>query len=301
MSMIEKRTKVHHTVEVFKYAVMLAFALLTLLPFINLIAKSFSGEAPVMAGRVTFWPLSPTLQTYRWVLKGKTFLNALNVSLAVTLAGALAAVVITAMTAYPLSRSGFRGRRGFLYLWVFIMLFNGGIVPNYMLYKSIGLMDTLAALALPGLISVYNMLLIKNYFETLPDSLEEAARIDGASNLRALFQIILPVSLPMMATITLFYAVGYWNDFFTARMYISSVDKRPLQLYLYDLINSALQIQNFGSDGNTGSFSADELMNLTPETVRAAAITLSTIPILMTYPFLQKYFIKGIVIGSVKE
>ena len=301
MSMIEKRTKVHHTVEVFKYAVMLAFALLTLLPFINLIAKSFSGEAPVMAGRVTFWPLSPTLQTYRWVLKGKTFLNALNVSLVVTLAGALAAVVITAMTAYPLSRSGFRGRRGFLYLWVFIMLFNGGIVPNYMLYKSIGLMDTLAALALPGLISVYNMLLIKNYFETLPDSLEEAARIDGASNLRALFQIILPVSLPMMATITLFYAVGYWNDFFTARMYISSVDKRPLQLYLYDLINSALQIQNFGSDGNTGSFSADELMNLTPETVRAAAITLSTIPILMTYPFLQKYFIKGIVIGSVKE
>ena len=301
MGMIEKRTKAHHTVEIFKYAVMLAFALLTLLPFINLIAKSFSGEAPVMAGRVTFWPLSPTLQTYRWVLKGKTFLNALNVSLVVTLAGALAAVVITAMTAYPLSRSGFRGRRGFLYLWVFIMLFNGGIVPNYMLYKSIGLMDTLAALALPGLISVYNMLLIKNYFETLPDSLEEAARIDGASNLRALFQIILPVSLPMMATITLFYAVGYWNDFFTARMYISSVDKRPLQLYLYDLINSALQIQNFGSDGNTGSFSADELMNLTPETVRAAAITLSTIPILMTYPFLQKYFIKGIVIGSVKE
>jgi len=301
MGMIEKRTKVHHTVEIFKYAVMLAFALLTLLPFINLIAKSFSGEAPVMAGRVTFWPLSPTLQTYRWVLKGRTFLNALNVSLAVTLAGSLAAVVITAMTAYPLSRSGFRGRRGFLYLWVFIMLFNGGIVPNYMLYKSINLMDTLAALALPGLISVYNMLLIKNYFETLPDSLEEAARIDGASNLRALFQIILPVSMPMMATITLFYAVGYWNDFFTARMYISSVDKRPLQLYLYDLINSALQIQNFGTDGNTGSFSADELMNLTPETVRAAAITLSTIPILMTYPFLQKYFIKGIVIGSVKE
>ena len=301
MGMIEKRTKVHHTVEIFKYAVMLAFALLTLLPFINLIAKSFSGEAPVMAGRVTFWPLSPTLQTYRWVLKGRTFLNALNVSLAVTLAGSLAAVVITAMTAYPLSRSGFRGRRGFLYLWVFIMLFNGGIVPNYMLYKSINLMDTLAALALPGLISVYNMLLIKNYFETLPDSLEEAARIDGASNLRALFQIILPISMPMMATITLFYAVGYWNDFFTARMYISSVDKRPLQLYLYDLINSALQIQNFGTDGNTGSFSADELMNLTPETVRAAAITLSTIPILMTYPFLQKYFIKGIVIGSVKE
>jgi len=298
--MIEKRTASFYVAEILKYVVMIIFALMTLLPFINLIAKSFFGEAPVMAGRVMFWPLSPTLQTYRWVLRGNTFFNALRVSGIVTVGGALAAVVITAMSAYPLSRTGFRGRKGLLYLWVFIMLFNGGMVPNYMLYRFMGLMDTLPVLVLPGLINVYNMFLIKNYFETLPDSLEEAARIDGASNLRTLFQIILPVSLPMLATITLFYAVGFWNDFFTARLYISSIQNRPLQLYLYDLINSALQIQNFGADGNTGSVSVDELMNLTPETVRAAAITLSTIPILMVYPFLQKYFVTGIVIGSVK-
>ena len=214
--------------------------------------------------------------------------------------GSVSAVVVTAMTAYPLSRSNFRGRKGFLYLWVFIMLFNGGMVPNYMLYRVLGLMDTMWCLMLPGLVSVYNMLLIKNYFETLPDSLEEAARIDGASNMRVLFQIVLPISLPMLATITLFYAVSYWNDYFTARMYISSIDKRPLQLYLYDLINNALQIMNQGADGNTGALSADDVMNLTPESVRAAAITLSTLPILLVYPQLQKYFVSGIVVGSVK-
>lgn len=300
MSMVEKRTHAFYVIEALKYLVMIAFGLMTLLPFINLIAKSFSGEAPVIAGRVTFWPLSPTLQTYRFVLKGNTFLNAFRVSALITVVGSLSAVVVTSMTAYPLSHANFRGRKGFLYLWMFIMLFNGGMIPNYMLYRTLGLMDKLPVLVLPGLISVYNMLLIKNYFETLPDSLEEAARIDGASNLRVLFQIILPISLPMLATITLFYAVGYWNDYFTARLYISTQAKRPLQLYLYDMINNALQIQNQGADGSTGSITADDVMNLTAETVRAAAITLSTLPILLVYPFLQRYFVSGIVVGSVK-
>ncbi len=251
-----------------------------------------------MAGRFGLWPRDPTLQTYRFVLQGNTFFNAFKVSLIITIFGGLSAVVVTAMTAYPLSRTNFRGRKFFLYLWVFIMLFNGGMVPNFMLYRLLGLMDSYWCLIMPHLVSVYNMLLIKNYFETLPESLEEAARIDGASNLRVLFQIILPVSLPMLATITLFYAVAYWNDYFTARMYISSLNMRPLQLYLYDMINNALQIMNDGMD--TGSFNADDLMNLTPESVRAAAITLSTVPILLVYPQLQKYFVSGIVVGSVK-
>ena len=298
--MVEKKRWVSPLIEFLKYGVMVCFALVTLLPFINLVAKSFSGEAPVLAGRVALWPLSPTLQTYRYVLKGSTFFNAFKVSVLIAVFGALFAVIVTAMSAYPLSRTNFRGRKGFLYMWMFIMLFNGGMVPNYMLYRVLGLMDTLPVLVLPAMVSVYNMLLIKNYFETLPDSLEEAARIDGANNLRVLFQIIMPISLPMLATITLFYAVGYWNDYFTARMYISSNAKRPLQLYLYDLINNALQIMDQGADGNTGSLNADDIMNLTPETVRAAAVTLSTLPILIVYPFLQKYFVTGIVVGSVK-
>ncbi|MDR1262636.1 MAG: carbohydrate ABC transporter permease [Oscillospiraceae bacterium] len=298
--MVEKRAAGFYIVECLKYLVMILFALTTLLPFVNLIAKSFSGEAPVISGRVTFWPLSPTLETYRWVLKGSSFFNALRVSGIITVTGALGAVVLTAMTAFPLSHPGFRGRRGVLYLWVFIMLFNGGIVPNYMLYRTLGMMDTLFSLILPGLVNVYNMFLIKNYFESLPESLEEAARIDGANNLRTLFQIVLPISLPMLATITLFYAVAYWNDYFTARLYISTLSRRPLQLYLYDMINNALRIMDQGLDANTGAISADEVMNLTPETVRSAAIVLSTLPILMVYPFLQKYFVTGIVVGSVK-
>ena len=300
MAMIENKKPVHRFVDALKYLFLILFALTTLLPFLNLVAKGFSGESAVISGRVLFWPLDPTLKTYNYVLQGNTFFNAFKVSLLITLVGSVSAVVVTAMTAYPLSRSNFRGRKGFLYLWVFIMLFNGGMVPNYMLYRVLGLMDTMWCLMLPGLVSVYNMLLIKNYFETLPDSLEEAARIDGASNMRVLFQIVLPISLPMLATITLFYAVSYWNDYFTARMYISSIDKRPLQLYLYDLINNALQIMNQGADGNTGALSADDVMNLTPESVRAAAITLSTLPILLVYPQLQKYFVPGLVVGSVK-
>ena len=300
MAMIENKKPVHRFVDALKYLFLILFALTTLLPFLNLVAKGFSGESAVISGRVLFWPLDPTIKTYNYVLRGNTFFNAFKVSVLITLVGSVSAVVVTAMTAYPLSRSNFRGRKGFLYLWVFIMLFNGGMVPNYMLYRVLGLMDTMWCLMLPGLVSVYNMLLIKNYFETLPDSLEEAARIDGASNMRVLFQIVLPISLPMLATITLFYAVSYWNDYFTARMYISSIDKRPLQLYLYDLINNALQIMNQGADGNTGALSADDVMNLTPESVRAAAITLSTLPILLVYPQLQKYFVSGIVVGSVE-
>ena len=298
MAIIETRRPYHYALEALKYVVLVIFALTTLLPFVNLIAKSLSGEAAVISGRVGLWPLDPTIQTYRYVLQGHTFFSAFKVSVIITVLGGLAAVVVTAMSAYPLSRTNFRGRKGFLYMWIFIMLFNGGMVPNYMLYRYLGLMDSYWCLILPHLVSVYNMLLIKNYFETLPDSLEEAARIDGANNMRVLFQIILPISLPMLATITLFYAVAYWNDYFTARMYISSMNRRPLQLYLYDLINNALQIMNDGM--NTGSVNADDLMNLTPESVRAAAITLSTIPILLLYPQLQKYFVTGIVVGSVK-
>ncbi len=296
MAIVETKKPYHHVVDALKYIFLVLFALTTLLPFMNLVAKSFSSDTAVISGRVLFWPIGMNIQTYNWILDGNTFFNAFKVSVIITVGGAVMAVILTAMSAYPLSRTTFRGRKTFLYIWVFIMLFNGGMVPNYMLYRTLGMMDSLWSLMLPGLVNVSNMFLIKNYFETLPDSLEEAARIDGANNMRVLFQIILPISLPMLATITLFYAVGYWNDYFTARMYISSIDKRPLQAYLYDMINNALTLQNDGS----GAVSADDVMGLTAESVRAAAITLSTVPILIVYPQLQKYFVSGIVVGSVK-
>lgn len=298
--MVERKTTATYVCGILKYLALILFALTTLLPFVNLVAKSFSDDAPVIAGRVGFIPVDPTLATYNYVLKGNTFFNAFKVSVFITVFGSLFSVIVTAMQAFPLSRTHFRGRKPILYMWIFLMLFGGGMVPNYMLYRILGMMDTIPSLIFPHLISVYNMLLIKNYFETLPDSLEEAARIDGANNMTVLFKIILPVSLPMLATITLFYAVAYWNDYFTARMYISTTTRRPLQLYLYDLINNAMQLQNQGEQGNTGSINEDEIANLTAETVRAAAIVLSTVPILVVYPFLQKYFVTGMVVGSVK-
>ncbi len=296
--MVEGRTAKDYIISCLSYVIMTVFALLTLLPFVNIIAKSMSGTSAVISGQVFLWPVDFTVDTFRFILKEGTFFSAFGVSVVVTLVGTVCALVITATTAYPLSRSGFRGRKLFLYLWIFVMLFNGGMIPNYLLYKSLNLTNTLGALILPGMVSVFNMLIIKNYFETLPDSLEEAARIDGANNLRVLAQIILPVSLPMLATISLFYAVGYWNEYFNARLYISDPKVKPLQLYLYELITQSLRAVEEGIDAQ--STAVEDRMNVTPDSVRSAAILLSTVPILLVYPYLQRYFISGIVIGSVK-
>lgn len=295
---VSKRTWVDHLSACINYFLLTALSLTALLPFVNVIAKSFSSEWAVVSGKVYLLPVDPTLDTYLYVLKGSIFFRAFGISAFITVAGTAAALLFTCMTAYPLSRGHLRGRKIILYAWVIVMLFSGGMIPNYLLYKSLGMLDTLWALVLPGVVSAYNLFIIKNYFESLPDSLEEAARIDGASNMRVLFQIILPVSTPMLATIGLFYAVGYWNDYFTARLYITNPALRPLQLYLYELVTHSQRVLEEGIDAQ--SFTGDEKMNVTPDSIRAAAIILSTVPILLVYPYLQKYFIKGIVIGSVK-
>jgi putative aldouronate transport system permease protein len=174
------------------------------------------------------------------------------------------------------------------------MLFNGGIVPNYLLVKNLGLLNKLGALILPSMFSVFNMLVIKNYFESLPESLEESAKLDGASNLIVLFKIILPLSLPVLATIGLFYSVGYWNDYFHAMLYVNKPSLKPLQLYLRDVVLSAMD--------TTYEFNlnAEEEMSLSTEGVRSATVVASMVPMILVYPWLQKYFIKGILIGSVK-
>lgn len=273
-------------------------ALACLVPFVNLVAKSLSSEWAVISGNIYLWPVDLTADTYRMVMKEGVFARAFSISIFVTAFGTVAALVCTCMTAYPLSRGHLRGRKPLLYAWVFVMLFSGGMIPNYLLYKTLNLIDTVWAMILPPLVSAYNMFIIKNYFESLPDSLEEAARIDGASNFRVLFQIVLPVSAPMLATIGLFYAVGYWNDYFTAKLYITNPAMKPLQLYLYELVVYSQKVLEDGI--NAQSYNADDKMNVTPESIRAAAIVMSTVPILCVYPFLQRFFIKGIVIGSVK-
>lgn len=264
----------------------------TIFPFINLIAKSFSSEAAVVSGMVTVYPIDFQVGTYKYVASNSLFLHAFMVSITVTAAGSLLALCMTTLAAYPLSKPRLRGRKFFIVLYLFTMLFSGGLIPTYLLMHKLGLIDKLPVLFLPYMINVYNMLIIKSYFESLPDSLEESAKIDGASNMTILARIILPLSMPVLATIALFYAVTFWNDYFTSLIYINSAELKPLQLYLKELFVSS-----------TDAFlrtNVDASLNVSPQSIQAASIILATLPILLMYPFLQKYFVKGVLVGSVK-
>lgn len=275
------------------YLFLIAMGLITLLPFANVVSKSVSEEWAIVSGKVGIFPVGFQLDTMQFVVTSNQFLQSLFISGLITVIGTLASLLFTVLTAYPLSKRELPGMGVVIVLFIFTMMFNGGIVPNYLLIRQLGLIDNLGALIWPALISVFNMLVIKSYFESLPPSLEESAKLEGARNYTILFRIILPLSGPVLATIGLFYAVYYWNDYFNPMLYINSTSLKPLQLYLQDIVMNA-------DTSSVLNKSADDLMNVPAEGVRSATVIASTVPILLVYPFLQKYFIKGVLIGSVK-
>lgn len=266
-------------------------ALICLLPFVHMIAKSFSGTAAVSAGRVTFYPIDFTLNTYRYVLQDALFFSSFRNSVIITVGGTLLALAITVMAAYPLSKPTLKGRKVILLLYVFTMLFYGGMVSIYIFMRSLNLLNTLICQIIPLMVSQYNLFVMKTFFEGLPESIEESAHIDGAGHLRTLMSIVLPLSLPSLATIGLFYAVGYWNAYYHAMLFVTRPEVKPLQMYLYELITTT---QNL--------YEVDPVLaaGLSSSGMQAAAIVVSTVPILLVYPFLQKYFVKGLTVGSVK-
>ncbi|GAA3409593.1 carbohydrate ABC transporter permease [Paenibacillus hodogayensis] len=278
---------------IFNYLLFTLLGLTTIFPFFNLIAKSLSSEHAVISGMVNIIPIDLQFGTYRYVIEDSLFLNSMRVSLTVTVVGSVLALLMTTLAAYPLSKPRLRGRKFFILMYIFTMLFSGGLIPVYLLMSNLHLLNKLPVLFLPAMINVYNMLIIKNFFEGLPDSLEESAKIDGASNLRILFGITIPLSLPVLATITLFYAVQFWNDYFNALIYINNPMLKPMQLYLKELFVTSSDA--FLRDN------IDAAMNVSPQSIQAASIMLGTLPILIVYPFLQKYFVKGTLTGSVKE
>lgn len=277
----------------FVYTFLIGSAIICLLPFLNVLSKSLSSNWAIISGKVSLIPVGLTLENMYFVITDSYFLNALGISVFVTVTGTLGAVFFTAIAAYPLSKKHLPGIKIILLAYVFTMLFSGGLIPNYLLIKNLGMMNNLSALILPGLINVFNMLLMKNYYENLPESLEEAAKLEGASNLKIVLKIIIPLSAPVFATISLFYAVSFWSDWFHPMIYISDPGLKPLQLYLRDIVLEA-------SDQNMLTGNIDALLNISSEGIRNATIIVSTIPILLVYPMLQRYFIKGILIGSVK-
>lgn len=282
--------------DVVNITVMILVGLIMLLPVLNLASKAFSSEGNVIAGKVLFWPVGFQTDTVKYVLTTPEFSTSFMVTVTVTLVGTLGAMFLTVMAAYPLSKPHLKGRKFFLYIFVFIMLFSAGMVPNYILFRTLHLTNTIFALIFSGMLSSFNLFLIKNYFESLPEVIEEAARIDGASNMRIFFSVVLPMSMPVLATVTLFYAVSYWSNYFAGVMYITDASLKPLQQYMFDLITQATSLQD--ASGNFGD--VNQAMNVSGENIRAATIVVSTVPILCVYPFLQRYFVKGITVGSVK-
>lgn len=278
------------------YTFFILLGIATVFPFLNLIAKSLSSEAAVISGKVSIIPIDFQTGTYKFVLANKQFVNSFLITIIVTVFGTLAGIIMTVITAYPISKTRLRGRKIYILIIIFTMLFSGGLIPTYLVMQKIKLVNNILVLILPAMINVFNILIMKNYFESLPESIEESAKIDGASDFIILCKIMLPLSLPVLATITLFFAVAHWNSYFSAMVYITNPSLKPLQLYLKELVSSTMDVlKQAGYNPDVES-----AFNVTPEAVQAASIIVATLPIICVYPFLQKYFVKGVLIGSVK-
>lgn len=281
----------------FDVIILVFLSLTCLLPFINLLAVSFSGATAVAAGEVKFWPVDFTTYSYRFALQGGKFLRAMMISFLRVLLGVSTNLVLMIITAYPLSKpkEKFKARGFYIVFFVITMLINGGLIPTYLIVVKLGLKDSIWSLILPGALPVYNMIILMNFMRGLPDEIEEAAMIDGAGTFRILWQIVLPLLKPALATVGLFCLVGHWNDWFSGMLYMSKPEGYPLQTYLQTLLQNFEQIMQRSS----GDY-ATLLSRMNTRTGRAAQLFLGALPVMMVYPFLQKYFTDGLVLGSVK-
>jgi putative aldouronate transport system permease protein len=295
--MMKKRSQKDIIIDSVIYSVLTVISLLCIAPIINTIAISFSDTAAASAGIVYFWPVRFTLASYKIMIAEGSFFRAFIVSVERVLLGGSINMLLVMMMAYPLSKEKkvFRQRNVFMWLVVVTMLFNGGLIPWYMTVKTVGLVDTIWSLVLPGAVPVFNLILLMNFYRGVPKELDEAATVDGAGPWYISFRIYVPVSLPALATITLFTVVWHWNDFFSGLIFINKPENYPLQTYIRQLVIS-LDYSKI-SDMNE----LKERLKVSNKTFNAAKIIVSMIPILCVYPFLQRYFVTGMVLGSIKE
>lgn len=271
------------------------FTLSCLLPLVNMIAISLSGSEAVAANKVGLWPVDLTFATYKKLLNDSQFWASFWISVKRVVLGTVLNLFFTITMAYPLSKSKYRfpAREIYIKIVIFSMLFSGGVIPLFMVVSQLKLTDTIWALVLPGAVPVFNIILLINFFKGVPDALDEAARIDGATPLQILLRVYLPVSLPALATVALFSIVNHWNDYFSGLLYMNKAALYPLQTYIQQLTVDITQI--------TDAEQLKQLATMNNRAFNATKIVVSTIPLLIIYPFLQKYFVSGITIGSVKE
>ncbi len=280
----------------FAIALVSLLTLIVLIPLMNVVASSFSNPKAVRDGRVWFWPVEPTFENYKAILNYSHVWLGYRNTIFYTLCGTLINVSMTLICAYPLSQKQFGGRKFFNLLFFFPMLFNAGMIPNYMLMRDIGFLNTVWAILIPGAISIYNMIITRTFIQTsIPESIAEAAMLDGCSVFRYFFSFILPLSKTIIAVIAMYYAVDHWNAYFNAFLYLNNSELYPLQLFLREILISS----SFAA-GAVDDPELMEQMKSLANTLKYVVIVVATFPLMCIYPFVQKYFIKGVMIGSVK-
>ncbi len=282
------------TFDVFNAVFLTVYCILAVLPFLYIIAGSLATSYEFRTRPFFIIPQQVTFGSYLYILKSARLLQSAMTSIIRTVLGTAVNMFFTLTMAYPLARKSLKGRRLILNLVVFSMMFSGGMIPTFLVVRTVGLLDKIWSLILPGAISAWNLIVIKNFFQELPPGLEEAARMDGASDIRTLWHIVLPLSMPMVATFSLFYAVGHWNAWFDALLYLKSANKWPLQLILRQMITIAQ-----GALGDAATIDVN-IGSIPEEGVKMAVIVVSTIPIMCVYPLLQKHFTKGVLVGAIK-
>ena len=283
---------------IFNIILLFIISMTCVLPFVHLLAVSISKGTAVAAGKVGFIPIGFNTSAYEFALTGGKFLHAMLISFERVILGVAINLVLMIITAYPLSKTKKQvaGRNIYMTFFMITMLIGGGMIPTYLVVTSLGLKDTIWALILPGALPISNMIVLMNFMRELPEEMEEAAAIDGASPVQILIKVLLPVLKPALATVGLFCIVAHWNDWFSGMIYMSSPENYPLQTYLQSLLQNFEQMMNQGRGGDM----RDLMAQLSERTGRAAQLFLGSIPVMIIYPFLQKYFTKGLVLGSVK-
>jgi putative aldouronate transport system permease protein len=274
--------------------VCLGVILVCLLPMVNIFARSLSSPLAIVNRRVSFWPVEPTLESYQYVFKDPSFSRSMVWTGILTAICTLVSLTITTLCAFPLTYSSLKGKGIINTIIIFTMYFSAGTIPNYILMKDLGLLNNPLVLILPNCLSVFNMIILRSFFYSVPESLRESAEIDGANPFTVLLRIYLPLSTPVLATLALFYAVGRWNGFSDALLYLTRPEFHPIQLKIYNIINNLSSIEIATQEGIAGG---------TPQVsdgMKAASVMFATLPILLIYPWLQRYFIKGVTIGAVK-
>jgi len=286
-----KVTKGGRAFSIINGLILILIALICFLPFVNVIASSFASTQEVVSRRFILFPRTFSLDAYRYILSTPTIFKSLAVSIGVTGVGTLVSMVLTSLMAYGLSRKYLHGRGFINFLVVFSMLFSGGMIPTFLVVKALGLIDSYWSLIIPVAINAFNLIIMRNFFQALPDSLEESAKMDGCTDLGVFWKIMLPLALPSIATISLFYAVTYWNTYMNAILYLNDSSKWPIQVLLRQIVIVSSGMQAEGSS-----------VDVVPpaQTIKMAVIVIATVPMLLAYPFVQKYFVKGALVGSVK-